>query len=585
MEHLNTAIQPEMDDDYIFRLEQKNAHLQAKLKDLESVIALMPGHVYLKDRNGDYKLCNDLQAKTFSYSASCKIGKDLLEKTDYEILSSGEASQVRAIDLEVMRSEKPYIVEEAVTLPDGSKAVFLSHKVPFYGNNTKKPTGILGISFDITDYKLREEALKKATETYERQEKQLKENMAVLMKEITGRDVTTDKTIEEYAIHIRDYFENIIAHTPGHLYWKDRHSRYLGCNDNMAKTVGLNSRLDVIGKTDHDLPWKEKAHLLIKNDKEVMDTGIPQAFEESGHRADGSLLVGYTNKTPLKNHAGEVTGILGISLDISDRKIMEEKLKIAKKRAEKANSAKTEFIKNMQHDIRTPLSGVFGMANILLTKENDPQKREDLDDLMICAKELLDYFNDIIDFSNIEANSLPLIHKKFHFKTLLSKLIKLETPAANAKQLKLHYEHDEHIPDVVIGDNFRLYRVLVNLVSNAIKFTKTGFIRIATAVLSEDADKRKVIINITIEDTGIGISENHQDYIYEKFSRLNPSNQGKYRGLGLGLKIVKQFIADLDGDIEVESTLGKGSIFSCTLPFTIPLEHQTTNKGKRHSNE
>jgi PAS domain S-box-containing protein len=560
----------------ISELEKENAELKRKLRQLEKVIAIMPGHVYLKDANGVYKICNDLQAKDFGYKKDYKSGADFIGKTEYDYLAKDQASKVRAIDLEVMHSEKTYIVEETVKLPDGSEATFLSQKVPFYDNGSKKPTGILGISFDITEYKRKEAELKAMQVACQKQAQEHKEKLSALSKQVTGLDVIADKAFEECVTDIIDYFENLIALMPGHVYWKDCNSIYLGCNNEMAKTVGLRSRHDIVGKTDYDLPWKEKADLLVKNDKEVIETATSQTFEESGRRADGSLLVGVTSKTPLEDKSGKVIGILGISLDITERKRIEEELKQAKKRVEIANNIKTEFIRNMQHDIRTPLSGVFGMAKILQNKEKDPRKREDFDDLVICSKELLGYFDDIIDFSKIEKDTLPITNKKFNFNKLIDRLIRLETPAANIKNLKLSYEGDVSIPSELLGDDFRLYRILMNLVGNAIKFTKEGKIKITTKKIKDIPAKKTIILKITVEDTGIGIPEDKLNYIYEKFSRLHPSSQSRYRGLGLGLRIVKQFVTDLEGNIEVQSTLGKGTKFSVLLPFIIPLDYESS---------
>lgn len=399
--------------------------------------------------------------------------------------------------------------------------------------------------------------------------KSTKDNKKVLkMTKKNTRRPFVDETQKDSAQKVKNYLENIIALIPEHVYWKDKNGIYLGCNDQQAKALGLSSRKEIIGKTDFDLSWKDQAKEIIANDQEVMKTGIPKIAEEFGKLADGSWIVAITHKVPLKNENNENIGILGISINITERKKMEEELKKAKEQAEIANNVKTEFLENMRHDIRTPFSGVLGIASYLEEIEDDPQKKELLGDVMQSSKALLDYCNNILDFSNIESG-LPITNKKFSIKNLIDNLIKMETSAAKNKQLTLTSKIALGVPDMIIGDEFRVYRILINLVSNAVKFTSKGLVTVMINIAEKK--KRTIILQIIVEDTGIGIPRDKQGFIYEKFSRLHPSSQGRYLGSGLGLRIVKEFIDDLEGEIEVQSELGKGTTFVCTIPFKLPL--------------
>jgi len=231
---------------------------------------------------------------------------------------------------------------------------------------------------------------------------------------------------------------------------------------------------------------------------------------------------------------------------------------------------KNEFIQNMEHDIRTPFNGICGISQHLLENESDPNKKELLQALTLSAKELLHYCNEMLDLSDIEHEKHPLIEKKFSLRDLANKLIALETPAARDKGLELYLDFDEDLPAQVKGDSYRLYRVLINLMSNAVKFTNQGFVKLTIKKLLF-ASSSQLIIHCAIEDTGIGIPITKQNYIFEKFNKLFPSNQNIYKGLGLGLPIVKKFINEMQGEIELISQEGIGTKFICTLPMELPI--------------
>jgi two-component system aerobic respiration control sensor histidine kinase ArcB len=276
---------------------------------------------------------------------------------------------------------------------------------------------------------------------------------------------------------------------------------------------------------------------------------------------------------PFYNETGEVIGILAIAVDITDIKRLEKQLRNEKERVEKLSQAKTEFIRNMEHDIRTPFSGIYTIANSLATQETNIEKKQYLTAVAQGAKELLDYCNNILDFSRIESGTMPILSKKFDLQRLVNSIILIEKSAAEAKKLTLTNEYTDDVPKVVIGDNNRLQRILINLVSNAIKFTKKGYVKIQVKLIKREkiGEKGKVIIRFIIQDTGIGIPEAQQQYIYEKFTKLTPSNKGRDKGYGLGLPVVKQLMADIDGEIDVASKLDSGTTFACTIPFDLPL--------------
>lgn len=364
---------------------------------------------------------------------------------------------------------------------------------------------------------------------------------------------------------------NIIANLPGYIYWKNEKGQYMGANNNLAKVSGLNDRAEVIGKTDGDFEWgKDLAEQFRKDDLEVMHDKVTKIFEKKmlHKRPDGHYYYLRTEKMPLYEN-GKIIGVLAVAVDITDQKLLEEKLNEQKAISEQANLLKTEFIRNMEHDIRTPFNGVWGMANFLWEQETDPLKKEYLGDITQCAKELLDYCNGILDFSKISLGLFSITEKKFNLLNVIESVIKIEMLAAKNKNLAFTSHLSTDLPKIVVADRYRLSRLLINLVSNAIKFTKTGQVSIHVDLL--DKTNHTYLIRFTIKDTGEGISLEQQNVIFEKFSRLSPSNKGLYKGSGLGLIIVKQFIEEMKGEIDLNSKLGEGTDFICTIPFKIPL--------------
>ena len=200
---------------------------------------------------------------------------------------------------------------------------------------------------------------------------------------------------------------------------------------------------------------------------------------------------------------------------------LEQELRQAKQLAEQANVIKTEFMRNMEHDIRTPFNGVLAMTTCLRDLETDVTKKEYLGNIAESAQELLDYCNSILDFSKIEAGMLAVVNKKFDFKKLVYAIIKIERSAAICKKLELKITYADNIPNILVGDYYRLQRILINLISNAIKFTAAGHVELQVALLSQT--KKSILLRFIVADTGAGIATEHQEYIFEKLSRLLPT--------------------------------------------------------------
>ncbi len=495
---------------------------------LGSIIAHLPGHVYWLDRNNVFLGSNDLQAK----SAGFKHGYELVGKSNYEMSWRDQAATLNMNNNNVMNAGKEYSIEERGKIADGRELVYLSKKVPLFDDESNI-VGILGISFDITKQKEDDKELIEAKE---------KADIAL---------------------------ENIIAHLPGNVYWLDRNNVYLGCNTVQAMSAGLKTRHEIVGKTNYDMPWRDQADAFNIVNNKVMDTGQEYSVEEIAKQANGAERIFISKKVPLLDNKAKIIGSLGISFDITKQKETERKLIEEKEKAEAANRAKTQFLENMRHDIRTPLSGIAGFSELIKNETDLGKLKHYFTQLAASSSELLRYLNEVLDAFSVSSGEIPLLKKKFSFKTIVENVVNLHQTKANQKKLQLTYYVDDKIPAYLMGDHVRIYRIMLELIANALKFIEKGEISVEASLVEQNG--RDVVIKLEITDTGPGIPFEKQQGLFVTFKRLTPSYQGIYKGTGLGLSTVKQFIDDLHGEVYIESELNKGSKFICLIPLKASL--------------
>ncbi len=393
---------------------------------------------------------------------------------------------------------------------------------------------------------------------------------------ITGDLFSEKASIQEYVENIVGYFTNIIYSLPNNVYWLDNNCVLRGGNDNLAHQLNFQTGADLAGLSYEQmaqaakLPTKELEPFRI-TELEVMKTGIPSINKEEPPIKAGEKTFYYlSNKTPLKNKKGDIVGVVGISTDITKLKEAQLNLDMALKKAEAANQAKTEFLENMRHDIRTPVAGIVGCAQLIQSQASNAAKvTEFANDLVESSDALLEFLNKVLESINVASGEIPLLKKKFDLYKLLEQIINLNKSYAVSKNLELNLVYDDIIPKYVIGDPIRVQRIVLELLTNALKFTEKGQIKV-TACLRR-SETKAIIIQLSVSDTGIGIPTDKQQAVYTRFKRLTPSYQGIYSGTGLGLSIVKQFMDDLDGEISLQSQPQQGSTFTCLIPFQEPL--------------
>ena len=380
---------------------------------------------------------------------------------------------------------------------------------------------------------------------------------------LLGHDVTT---IFDKATNDRLLWDSMIDYVPAQIFWKDKQLVYLGCNKSFVDSLGLNSKQEIIGKTDFDLPVDPKDSVLYRvDDRHIISSLQPKLnIEERQHVADRGQRVLSTSKVPLINDNGEAYGVLGIYRDITDQKQAEAALNNAKKIAENASYAKTEFIANMSHDIRTPLSGVVGLSQLLVDTLLEVKQKQYALWIHECSTQLLSLLNEILGVMSEDKVDRRAVHSEvFSLRECVYDIVQLERPSTQMKFVDFNVMIDDDVPDLLVSDRSRIYRILLNLLGNAIKFTSNGSVTLI--IKKQSFNMQQISLNIQVIDTGIGIPLDAQDKIFDRFYRASPSYKGVYSGHGIGLHIAKSYVNDLGSDLFFTSKEGEGTTFYFNL--------------------
>lgn len=254
--------------------------------------------------------------------------------------------------------------------------------------------------------------------------------------------------------------------------------------------------------------------------------------------------------------------VMYFTIENPDIKMIEQ-LNIARDTAEKANAAKTDFLSNMSHEIRTPLNAIVGFSNLLLDDESVPEKAKDeVRDIVMASDNLLEIVNGILDISKIEAGKLEIVDTEYSVKKVIDELVALSKGRLGDKPIEFKTNIDQSIPPVLYGDAGRIKQICVNILTNAIKYTKEGWIEFKVSSVVKDNICRLII---SVEDTGIGIKEKNIDKLFNKFERLDLEDNVTIEGTGLGLAITKKLVDLMHGKIVVQSVFGKGSKFTVSI--------------------
>ena len=260
--------------------------------------------------------------------------------------------------------------------------------------------------------------------------------------------------------------------------------------------------------------------------------------------------------------------IMYFTIENPDLQMIQE-LELARQQAEKANNAKTEFLSSMSHEIRTPLNAIVGFSQALSEEDISDSAKEEVKDIMMASENLLEIVNGILDISKIEANKLEIVNTEYSLPKILNELVSLTKARLGEKPIDFRVDFDSDLPDFLYGDYMRIKQIVLNLLTNAVKYTKSGHIGFHVSCIKKDDVCRLII---SVEDTGIGIQPEKIDKLFTKFERFDLENNITIEGTGLGLAITKKLIDLMGGKIVVQSVYGKGSKFTVALDQRIVLE-------------
>ena len=398
----------------------------------------------------------------------------------------------------------------------------------------------------------------------------------------TRQDVTErmeEEEMQKLATAATKSFNSvIIANKNGSIEW---------VNDGFSKLTGYT--LDEVKNTNGEVLRRGESTGISQDTEhynKVVKRKIPVTYESKNYAKDGKTYWTITTLTPVLDNNGKVGRIIAIDTDITQRKQMEEDLrranniaddlldktnkviedlKFAKKELEETMQVKEQFLANMSHEIRTPMNAIIGFTQQLQKNNPTPEQKQYIDIIKTSGDNLLVIVNDILDFSKLRSGKINFEQIEFSLNEAVTSLTELLQPKAHEKNLTLLTDIDKEIGDSIIGDPTRLNQILTNLVSNAIKFTKEGEIKIRVDIVNKDA--QNIELKFSVIDSGIGIPEEKLPTIFEAFTQASSETTRKFGGTGLGLAIVKQLVEHQGGEITVNSRVGKGSVFSFTLPF------------------
>jgi len=379
----------------------------------------------------------------------------------------------------------------------------------------------------------------------------------------TLSDVTDRRTAEDEVKHQLRFIEQLLDVVPNPIYFQDREGRVLGVNQACERLFGV-QRDRVRGRPLLELLDDDAARAQALNDQALYTEGGTQVYETRLRTRDGRWHDVVFSKVLFSAPDDDAAGVLGVIADVTEQKRVEIELRSATSTAEAASRAKGEFLANMSHEIRTPMNGILGLVDLTLGSTLNDTQRRYLELVKSSASSLLTIINDILDVSRIEAGRLTLEELPFELGMLLHDALGPLEHRALDKGLDLAFEIDTGLPSEMMGDPLRLRQIVVNLVGNAIKFTREGQVRVKAGMRRHGGAR---YLRLSVADTGMGIAPDKLERIFESFTQADASTTRQFGGTGLGLTISRRLAHLMGGRLWAVSDPGAGSVFHLELPW------------------
>lgn len=501
--------------------------VQKSQQQYRTLIEVADDVIYKTNKYGKFTFVNPKVIELSGYTEKEIIGMSYLD-----LIRDDFKEKAQNFYLEQLKSKTKTSYFEYPVLTKTGKMVWLGQnvKLEFEGDDF---VGYFGIARDITEKVIAKQQLKESEEKY----RGIIENLELGLLEVDN---------EELIVKAYPWF---------------------------CKLTGYDEH-ELIGKKASDIFLDENGLKIMREQNEIRDVGLPGVYEVEMIRKDGEYMNVLISGAPIFDGAGNRIGSVGIHWDITNRKIAERELELAKEEAEKSLVIRQNFLANMSHEIRTPMNAIVGMSNLLEGSGlSDEQKRYNLA-LKDSASNLLVLIDDILDFSKIEAGKLDIEIIPFKLQDVLDKMTSLFSLKAREKSIDFIVKSDIDSEQVLMGDPVRLSQVLTNLISNAIKFTDSGKVMVKVYF--------KGGLNIEVIDTGKGISSDKIDQVFDPFRQEDEGITRYYGGTGLGLSITKNLVELMDGDVFIESEINIGTKFTIYLPYRKtdkqPLEFERAEK-------
>jgi len=379
-------------------------------------------------------------------------------------------------------------------------------------------------------------------------------------------DITQRKMIEAQLLASEAKYREFVEGSSDLITQVDQQGRFTFVNHTAEDILGCTPQ-DCIGKSAFEFIHPEDRQDTEAWFQEVIAKKLERTSFENRHRNLVTGKVVHLSWTCAFDYdqAGELLLVNSSAKDISSHILIQAELRKAKESAEKADQLKSEFLANMSHEIRTPMNAILGMNRLALEHSSSPEQQHYLAIVQSSAESLLGLINDILDFSKIETGQVDLDEAPFDLDSTLKAVIQVVAVDTSKKGLEINYNVPAGLHTALMGDEYRLRQILLNLIYNAVKFTETGGISLEVEELS--ATKTETVLQFKVKDTGCGISAEAQEHIFDRFSQANSSATRKSGGTGLGLTICRMLTDLLGGRIWVESEPGKGSIFYFTARY------------------